>query len=100
MERWWEIQCRDLGPRVVDIGECGCRLDYEKFRVKVTSAIRKADMKRTVINGQMMFLAEASGNPGLAQLQQKGVQIYSREIEIDGTTGLCTKGFMYRGAST
>lgn len=53
----------------------------EMFRVGIANGIRKVNLNRTVRNKYMKFLAEESGKLELTQLQEKGVQIYSEEIE-------------------
>lgn len=51
------------------------------LRVGIENGMRKVNQNRTVRTRYMKFLAEESGKLELTVLQDKGVQIYSEEIE-------------------
>ncbi|KAF2704012.1 fructose/tagatose bisphosphate aldolase [Pleomassaria siparia CBS 279.74] len=70
-----------LGPQtpLVLHGTHPCSDDM--FKTGIASGIRKVNLNRTVRNGYMNFLSEESGKLELTQLQERGVQIYSEEVE-------------------
>ncbi|ORY19778.1 fructose-bisphosphate aldolase [Clohesyomyces aquaticus] len=89
-EKWWQLDrlvlqleaiYKSLGSHTPLVLHGTHPCSEEMLRVGIENGMRKVNQNRTVRKKYMEFLAGESKSLELTQLQERGVQIYSEEIE-------------------